>query len=145
MTDALAYVSRWLSAFKDDPVPFVALVLISLGIAWWLKGAIDKGKIDGLEQRVKLSAERLSYAQEKERDLGNIRLQLQTEIDQLTRQIVQRVPSLEVAATIGSVQSSLVRLDAVNQDISDAIKNTIVSLGGTGRFKVIPTTLPSST
>ena len=125
MFDALAFVPRWISVLKDGPDLFLALAFLSCSVAWWLRGVMETYRIERLKEHI---AERLNFAQEKEKDSAKIRLELQTDVDRLATQVVERVPSLEVAATIGSLQSSLGRLEAATKDISHAMNASTSTL-----------------
>jgi hypothetical protein len=123
--------SRWISVLRDDPVLFIALVMISFGGAWWQKAVLDKAVIEGLKEQVKAKdsliaviSQHLSFAQEREKDYFNTNVRLRTEIDRLFKQIEQGAPNSELAVTFKSVQSSISKLTVAHTDISFAIRNS---------------------
>jgi hypothetical protein len=125
MFDALALIPRWISVLKDGPELFLALAFLSCAVAWWLRGMVEKSRIERLKEDI---TKHFNSAQEKEREFAKISLELQSHVDRLATQVVERVPSLEVAATIGALQSSLGRLEAATKDISQATNASISTL-----------------
>ncbi len=50
----------------EAPVLILAIAVVAAVAAWWLRAAIAKGKIDGLEAQLGVLNERLKLAQDKE-------------------------------------------------------------------------------
>jgi len=106
--------------------PSIAIVAVATAVAaWWLKGAILKGLISGLEERLKLAAEKVAWANEA-------RDEVERQFQALKVEISVQPENSVIAARVATLEAALEKLSTANNAVSSAMGVAIGSSAATG-------------
>jgi hypothetical protein len=101
---------RQLDALLSAPVPTLFFLAVGAIAAWWLRGSVDKGEINGLRARVNVLEERLRLAADQAQTAVEAKERLAADLEKLQKQIGAGASKQALETTTSSAKMNLDRV-----------------------------------
>jgi hypothetical protein len=104
--DTAFWQQQW-NAFVSAPVVSIFFLVIGAGAAWWFRGATMSGERDGLKARIDALEERLRLAADKLAEREESKSRLENDLKRLREQIEAGASTKDIATTAASANAQL--------------------------------------
>jgi hypothetical protein len=128
-----AFWHTQLGVVMSAPWLIIPLLIAAAIISWWLRGAVEGGRVEGLREQLKARDERLQLAREKEADVGEKLEVAKAEGVALKEQVSLFVGTdpkfITIQSSVGSTVDAIERANTSSKALHSTLTAVSLSVG----------------
>jgi hypothetical protein len=117
------WVTREWHVIRAAPGTLIVVAGLSATVAWWLRGVLLAGKLEGLEAQNSALKERIQFAAERLSEASEERARLRQELNSIDNHADEKMPVYAITRPAQAARTALDRLDQIEDDAAASLSN----------------------